>query len=38
VALDTDFPSDKVFTARELRSAMRGHVLGKAELVGVFSR
>ncbi len=38
VALDTDFPADKVFTARELRSAMKGHVLGKAELVGVFSR
>ena len=38
VALDTDFPADKVFTARELRSAMKGHVLGKAELVGIFSR
>ena len=38
VALDTDYPADKVFTARELRSAMKGHVLGKAELVGVFSR
>ncbi len=38
VALDIDFPADKVFTARELRSAMKGHVLGKAELVGVFSR
>ena len=38
VALDVDFPADKVFTARELRSAMKGHVLGKAELVGVFSR
>jgi Raf kinase inhibitor-like YbhB/YbcL family protein len=38
VALDVDFPADKVFTARELRSAMKGHVLGKADLVGVFSR
>jgi Raf kinase inhibitor-like YbhB/YbcL family protein len=38
VALDTEFPADKVFTARELRSAMKGHVLGKAELVGIFSR
>jgi len=38
VALDVDFPADKVFTARELRSAMKGHVLGKAELVGIFSR
>ncbi|MBM4110531.1 MAG: YbhB/YbcL family Raf kinase inhibitor-like protein [Phycisphaerae bacterium] len=38
VALETEFPADKVFTARELRSAMKGHVLGKAELVGIFSR
>lgn len=38
VALDTEFPADKVFNARELRSAMKPHVLGKAELVGVFSR
>lgn len=38
LALDIDFPADKVMNARELRSAAKGHVLAKYELVGVFSR
>lgn len=37
-ALDTELSFDSPPTSEEVRSAMKGHILGKAELIGLYDR
>lgn len=37
-ALDTELPLKEGATEAEVRDAMKGHILGKAELIGVYDR
>ncbi len=37
-ALDAAIPLDKGITRKDLEKAMKGHVLGQAELIGLYSR
>jgi phosphatidylethanolamine-binding protein (PEBP) family uncharacterized protein len=37
-ALDASLPSDRVHTKADLESAMHGHVLASAELMGTYAK
>lgn len=37
-ALDTELPLKEGATEQDVRNAMKGHILGKAELIGVYDR